>query len=665
MPSLSQKIYDLAIHPLTRRWVRAILPYRVWIIIFLHLALFALSYATSYFMLYTIIETDPVTLFKHTILLLLLVRFIVFGYYDLYRNLWAFVSFADLLNIMRATAISSLFFSLAGIFNESFRVPERMALLDLFCCIMLVGGIRFMVRNFRESVMEKHIKQEREYILLIGPIERVHPVLKEIQGHPFSRYRLLGVLDPFQRSGGMITRINDIPIFSIDYIRQHVERFDRLDSAVFCWPNSSRHQMDQVVDELKGLRVPFKTLPAVEDILSGKISIKDIRDVEINDLLERPPIKITMDQITAVVKDKVVMVTGGGGSIGSELCRQLAAIKPRLLVVVERSEDNIYKLMLEMNRTFPDLPLHASISSVNDYAGLVALIKETRVNIIFHAAAYKHVPLMELAPIESAYNNILGTYNVSRAAMEGGVERFVMISTDKAVNPTNVMGATKRIAEMIVQGSNSSNLTRFMVVRFGNVLGSAGSVIPIFNRQIAQGGPVTVTHPDIERFFMTIPEAVQLVLEAGSMGKGGEIFVLDMGKPVKILHLAEKLISLSGKRPYEDIDIVFSGIRPGEKMYEELFDVGEERIPTVHPQILMALCGEVDCGRVEKQVEAISKWVRERNRDALLKTFQEMVPNYEIDPNNNPPVAKARARKQGAETPPAIGCQPILASGKG
>lgn len=502
---------------------------------------------------------------------------------------------------------------------------------------MLVGGIRFIVRNFRETFLEKRATQKREHILLVGPLERVHSVVKEMQGDPFARFRPMGVVDPLQRSGGALTRVSDIPIYSIDYISCHVERFDKLDSAVFCWPNAAQRQLDQVVDDLKALRVPFKTLPAFDDILSGKISIKDIRDVKIDDLLERPPIRISMDQIERAVRGKVVMITGGGGSIGSELCRQLAAIGPRLLVVVERSEDNLYKLMLELKKNFPDLPLHASISSVNDYAGLVALIKETRVNIIFHAAAYKHVPLMEIAPIESAYNNILGTYNVSRAALEGGVDRFVMISTDKAVSPTNVMGATKRIAEMIVQGSNSCHLTHFMVVRFGNVLGSAGSVIPIFNRQISQGGPVTVTHPDIERFFMTIPEAVQLVLEAVCMGKGGEIFVLDMGKPVKILHLAEKLISLSGKRPYEDIDIVFTGIRPGEKMYEELFNIEEKRMRTVHPQILTALSGVVDCDDVERQVATIAKWVRQRNCDALLATFREMVPNYEIDPNNNQP----------------------------
>jgi FlaA1/EpsC-like NDP-sugar epimerase len=634
MISLSEKIFRLVNHQRTRQWVDAILPYRLWLIIGLHAVLFALSYAFSFAMLHERIESSPAALFMRTIGLLIALRFIVFAYYDLYRNLWAFVSLADLVNIMRATAISSLLFSLIGMLYEPVRVTQKMALLDMFGCIMLVGGIRFLVRNFRENILEETSTQDREHVLLVGPVERVQSVAKEMQGDPYARFKPRGVIDPHQGNGNALTRVCDLPVFSIDHVMRHTGQFNHLDSAVFCWPNATRRQMDRVVDGLKSLGVPFKTLPAVDDILSGRISIKDIRDVEIHDLLERPPIQINMEQIQRSIHNRVVMVTGGGGSIGSELCRQLAAIKPLLLVVVERAEENLYNLMIELKKDFPDLPLHASISSVNDYPGLVALIKETKVDIIFHAAAYKHVPLMEIAPIESAYNNILGTYNVSRAALAGGVKRFVMISTDKAVNPTNVMGATKRIAEMIVQSSNGCNRTRFMVVRFGNVLGSAGSVIPIFNKQISQGGPVTVTDPEIERFFMTIPEAVQLVLEAGCMGQGGEIFILDMGEPVKILHLAEKLISLSGKRPYDDIDIVFTGIRAGEKMYEELFNVGEDRKATVHPQIMTALSSPVDGEYMGKQIDIISRCVRKRDRETLLATFLEIVPNYEIDPNN-------------------------------
>ena len=321
-------------------------------------------------------------------------------------------------------------------------------------------------------------------------------------------------------------------------------------------------------------------------------------------------------------------MTGGGGSIGSELCRQVAGFGPELLVVIERSENNLYDLQLELKKNFPDVPLYAPISTINNYMALFALMTEMKVDTVFHAAAYKHVPLMEAASIECAHNNILGTYNLAQASLDAGVKRFVMISTDKAVNPTNVMGVNKRIAEMVVQSYNGYKQTKFMTVRFGNVLGSAGSVTPLFRKQIAEGGPVTVTHPEIERFFMTIPEAVQLILQAGSMGDGGEIFVLEMGKPVKVLHLAEKLITLSGKRPYQDIEIIFTGLRPGEKMYEELLNHGEKLITTTHDQIMAARSQPFAVKFIKTQVEEIQRLVRYRDDKALREKFKELVPEY-------------------------------------
>jgi FlaA1/EpsC-like NDP-sugar epimerase len=335
-----------------------------------------------------------------------------------------------------------------------------------------------------------------------------------------------------------------------------------------------------------------------------------------------------MDRIREYLKGKTVQVTGGAGSIGSELCRQIARFEPGCLVLVERSENSLYDFERELKEILPDVPLHAAISSINDGPGILALMKDLKVDVVFHAAAYKHVPLMELAPVESAYNNILGTYNVAHASVMAGVKRFVMISTDKAVNPANVMGVTKRIAEMVIQSYNGAVKTRFMVVRFGNVLGSAGSVIPIFKKQIQDGKAVTVTHPNIERFFMTIPEAVQLVLQAGCMGRGGEIFVLDMGSPMKIVALAEKLITLSGKRPYEDIDILFTGLRPGEKMFEELLNTCEKNIETSHPQIMVAVSEPVDRSFVEQALSEIKGMVAQHDREGLLRKFKELVPGY-------------------------------------
>jgi FlaA1/EpsC-like NDP-sugar epimerase len=425
--------------------------------------------------------------------------------------------------------------------------------------------------------------------------------------------------------------VSDLPVYSLDAALIRKERFHGLREVVVFWPEARRKELDTVVEALKPLQIPFRTLPHTDDILSGRINISDIRDVEIDDLLERPPVKTAMRQIREYLGDKTVLVTGGAGSIGSELCRQIAPFGPKLLVIVERSENTLYEFQLEMKRRFPSLPLYASISSINDFAGLASLMKGMKVDVVFHAAAYKHVPLMELASVESAYNNILGTYNVAQASILAGVRRFVMISTDKAVNPTNIMGVTKRIAEMVVQVHNGHLDTRFMVVRFGNVLGSAGSVIPIFKSQIARGGPVTVTHPEIERYFMTIPEAVQLILQAGCMGKGGEIYVLDMGKPVKILRLAEKLIALSGKRPHEDIEIAFTGLRPGEKMSEELFNQGEESLRTIHSQIWMAISRPPDRDSMVAAIEEIRNLVLRRDEKGLRRKFKELVPGYQSD----------------------------------
>jgi FlaA1/EpsC-like NDP-sugar epimerase len=401
-----------------------------------------------------------------------------------------------------------------------------------------------------------------------------------------------------------------------------------LHSIVLCWPDATRKQISEIVEALSIFQVPFKKLPVIEDILSERVSINEIREVGIEDLLERPPVETDMEEISQYLRGKTILITGGGGSIGSEICRQVVGFDPEKLIVVERSENSLYNLQIEFKKKYGEIPFGGVISTINDAPGMEKLMQEEGVDVVFHAAAYKHVPLMEDAPIESAYNNVLGTCNVAKAAIAAGVERFVMISTDKAVNPSNIMGATKRVAEMIVQGLNSESTTHFMTVRFGNVLGSAGSVIPIFKKQILDGGPVTVTHPDIERFFMTIPEAVQLVLQAGCMGRGGEIFVLDMGKPVKILKLAEKLITLSGKTPYEDIEIAFTGLRPGEKMYEELFNSGESHIPTSHPRIRAAVSEAVRRIRILQSVDRIQQIIARKDEAAMNLILKELVPGY-------------------------------------
>ncbi len=558
------------------------------------------------------------------------IRLMVYEFYDLFQGHWRYVSFEDLVNIIRATTISSLIFYGFGMIWGRGCISDRHYFLELILCTVLVGGVRFAVRNIRENLIQTRPLDTIKHIALVGPLNKVQPLLKEFISDSDSLYYPIAILDP-ELNYNVATRISDVPLYSIKQVVDKPKRLRGAKAIVFCWPEAARKAVDQVVEELTPLQIPFKTVPHVTDILSGKVSISEIREVGIEDLLERPPVTIDMNEIRFFLEGKVVLVTGGGGSIGSELCRQIAGYAPGKLVVVERSENSLYDLQLELARNYPALKLHSVISTINDGPGIRHLIEQQGVDIIFHAAAYKHVPLMEAAPIESAYNNILGTYHLVRAAAAAKVQRFVMISTDKAVNPTNVMGVTKRIAEMVVQAFNQNAATQFMTVRFGNVLGSAGSVIPIFKKQILQGGPVTVTHPDIERFFMTIPEAVQLVLQTGCLGNGGEIFVLDMGRPVKIAKLAEKLITLSGKRPREDVDIQYTGLRPGEKMYEELFNTGEELTQTTHPRIKAAKSDDMNHGKIQDTVHHIERFVHERNEKALLALFYELVPGYRCD----------------------------------
>lgn len=421
----------------------------------------------------------------------------------------------------------------------------------------------------------------------------------------------------------------DVPVLSVQHLLLQRIKMGAIESVIVCWPGGTRRQIAGVIEQLQSLKAKFKIIPYFGDIIDGKVSVSNIRPIEIEDLLEREPVRIDQIEIGNYIRGKAVMVTGGAGSIGSEICRQVAVSGVGLLLILDRSENSLYDFEREMAGRFPDVPVVAVIGSINDAEGLIKLMREHGIDVVFHAAAYKHVPLMEKAPIESAYNNIIGTYNAACAAIEAGVQRFVMISSDKAVNPTNVMGVTKRIAEMVVQGLNNKNGTRFMTVRFGNVLGSAGSVIPIFKAQIERGEPLTVTHPDIERFFMTIPEAVQLVLQACTQANGGEIFVLDMGKPVKILQLAEKLITLSGMRPYEDIEIKFTGLRPGEKMYEELFNLAEKLLPTPHERIKSAQSQPVDHLFMEKQVAEIKTLITRKNARALNEKLLVLVPSYQ------------------------------------
>ncbi len=606
-----------------------LVPYRTWVVIGIHVFLFTGSYLAGVLLAFGSIDrTACIETLPYTLLPLILIKLLVFAYYDLFQGMWRYVSFEDLMNIVRAGMISTILYFIAGAVWPRVAVAEQVYVIDFTLTIAFAGGVRMVVRNIRENFIQTHGVGELRNVVLVGPVRTILPLLKEMLGNPDSDFRPVAILDPEKTDHFGSARVSDVPVYPLGAAFYKSKRFKKIHSIVLCWPEASRAQVDGIVEQLKDLNAPFNKLPHVEDLLSGKVQIKDIREVEIQDLLERPPVHTDMVKIGSYLRDKVVLVSGGGGSIGSELCNQIASYRPRRLVVVERSENNLYHLQSELLGRFPGLDLVAPISTINNRSGLDAIMLQNQVEVVFHAAAYKHVPLMEAAVTEAAYNNIVGTYNLARSALTAGVKRFVMVSTDKAVNPTNIMGVTKRVAEMIVQSLNSAGRTKFVTVRFGNVLGSAGSVIPIFKEQLMSGKPLTVTDPDIERFFMTIPEAVQLVLQAGCLGQGGEIYVLDMGRPVKILKLAEKLITLAGKRPYKDVDIEITGLRAGEKMYEELFTEAECLIATEHPRIRVAQSEKVESGYLEPKIANIMELIHQHDEGGLIRNFMELAPGF-------------------------------------
>jgi FlaA1/EpsC-like NDP-sugar epimerase len=622
-------IENLTYSRVVRRIVRVVLPFRFLINIIVHAAVFSMSYFYSLLLFNNLVfDRYMFEMFAVTLWPLLIIRLVVFHHYSLFSGMWRFVSFEDLINIIRAVVFSTcLLYGLCLIWDRIL-MGDEVYLLDMTFCIVFTSGIRLLVRNFRETHLCGDVGHIRKKILLLGPTNKVQSILKDILGDPKTSYAPVAIIDPDESGHSVGRRICDIPIFGIAHVVKIKKKLGPMDSVIICWPGVGRRQLDHIIEQLQPLKSTFQIIPHLDEIIDGRVSIKNIRHVEIDDLLDRDPIQIDLEEISAYIKGKSVMVTGGAGSIGSEICRQVAGFDPLVLYILDRSENSLCDFEREITTRFPKLDIVAVVSSINDAVGLKSAMLEHRIDVVFHAAAYKHVPLMEKTPIESAYNNIIGTCNAAHAAIEAGVKRFVMISTDKAVNPTNVMGVTKRIAEMNVQSLHRKEGTRFMTVRFGNVLGSAGSVVPIFKSQIERGEPLTVTHPEIERFFMTIPEAVQLVLQAGCIAEGGEIFVLDMGRPVKILKLAEKLITLSGLRPYEDIDINFTGLRPGEKMYEELFCDSETLLPTRHPQIRTAQCQLVGRALMAEQMEEMKEIITRKDVRALYGKFVDLVPGY-------------------------------------
>lgn len=558
----------------------------------------------------------------------LTVTILLFILFKLYRSVWRFASANEFLNVIGACS-GSILIQLVIMALMKMRMPVSYYMMKYILLILGVGSLRFSYRILR-MLQEKRTglrKDSRKNTMVVGAGEAGAMIIKEFQNSRYLDQKVCCVIDDNEAKQGKYLR--GVKIMGgrgdIRFLAHELQ----IDEIVIALPSAPQSQVKEILQICQETGCELRVLPGLYQMINGEISVSKLRRVEIEDLLGREPIKLQVESVMGYVAGKTILVTGGGGSIGSELCRQIAAHKPKKLVIVDIYENNAYDIQQELKYKYPDLDLVVLIASVRNTHRMDTIFEDYKPDIVYHAAAHKHVPLMEDSPNEAIKNNVFGTYKTAQAADKHGVQRFVLISTDKAVNPTNIMGASKRICEMIIQMMNHRSKTDFVVVRFGNVLGSNGSVIPLFKKQIEQGGPVTVTHPEIIRYFMTIPEAVSLVLQAGALAKGGEIFVLDMGEPVKILDLAKNLIRLSGYKPFEDIAIEFTGLRPGEKLYEELLMSEEGLQETENKLIHIGRPIEFDEEEFLKELEELREIANEDSAKIRQKV-QKIVPTYVI-----------------------------------
>ncbi len=593
----------------------------------------------------------------------LAVKLPVFGLFKQYRGWWRYVSISDLLGILRAALTSTLilvtvwfivFLQISpirrGLPPGITAVSQGVFMADLFGTILLPAGLRMITRLYHEEFRTTEGRRLKR-LLIVGAGNAGEALLREIHRMPIAEYDVAGFIDDNPVKQG--TDIHGIPVLGTVQQMAKLCESRRIDEIAIAMPSATRQQLRRVIQVCEGTKIRFRTVPSITDIASGRLRVSEIRDVDINDLLGREAVRLDLDLIESFARDKTILVTGAGGSIGSEMCRQICQFHPRLLLLVEQAENPLFYVERELRRQFRDVPVVPLVCNITDEGRVRALFEQYRPEVVIHAAAHKHVPLMELNPCEAIRNNVLGTQTVADAADACRAMNFVMISTDKAVNPTSVMGSSKRIAEMYIQDLGRTSRTQFVTVRFGNVLGSEGSVVPLFKKQIAEGGPVTVTHPEMKRYFMTIPEASQLVLQAASMGRGGEIFVLDMGEPVKIVDLAKELITLSGFRPGEDIEIVFTGPRPGEKLFEELRIEGEDMQRTGHPKISIWKNIPLDRARLRAGVVQLLEIAARQDPNEVACKIKELVPEYLVGGNGEPlPEAPGGVPRAAAPWPP-------------
>ena len=574
----------------------------------------------------------------------LIIKVVSFYFFDLYSGMWRYTSIADLFNIIKASSLSTLLIVSFILFRTKFQGFSRSVFIIDWCfTILFISGYRLFIRLYFEYSSGDRInimsmwkalglfnrkRADGKRLLIIGAGNCGEKIYREIHDNDRLQYRVVGFLDDNSAKFGK--KIHGVPVLGcIRDIKKIISK-TMADEALIAIPSTNSQKMRDIVAKCKESGIRFKIIPSMGELINGKATVNDIREVDYSDLLGREVIKLDEEKIGAYLRGQCVLVSGAGGSIGSELCRQICRFRPKSLILYERAESPLYEIELELKQNFRDIKIVTLLADVQDTKQLEKTFEFYKPQTVFHAAAYKHVPLLELQPWKAIDNNIKGTANIVEVANKYNVERFVFVSTDKAVRPANIMGASKRVAEMLIQNQNGCGLshTRFMIVRFGNVVGSIGSVVPLFKKQIIKGGPVTVTHPEMTRYFMTIPEAGQLILQAGSMGNGGEIFLLDMGTSIKIDDMARDLIRLYGFEPDVDIKIEYVGLRPGEKLYEELIIEGEGIVPTTHDKIMALKGTECDVYLLNGKIDELTKIAEDQKADKIKAKLQEIVPEY-------------------------------------
>lgn len=564
--------------------------------------------------------------FFSSLLIVLPIQAAAFFLFGLYKGVWRFASLPDIFRIIKAVGMGAVIATVAlFIFSRADGIPRSVPVIYALALVMLLGGPRLIYRWLKD----RHIYLSTgKRVLIVGAGKAGEMLVRDILRDPLKPYQPVAFVDDNPRCIG--SEIHGLPILGrCDRIPEIVNEYG-IAIIMLAIPSAKSSEIQRIVSYCEKSKASFRSVPQLPDLVSGKVSINSLREVSIEDLLGRDPVTLDWPAIESRLSKRRILITGGGGSIGSELCRQIAKITPSELIILDSSEFNLYTIEMEIEKHFPGIRLRCYLGDVTDSSYVTYVFEQTRPQIVFHAAAYKHVPMLEPQIRQAMRNNVLGTKVVAEVADKSGCEEFVMVSTDKAVNPANIMGASKRAAEIFCQNLNARSQTKYITVRFGNVLGSAGSVIPLFRKQIACGGPVTVTDSRMERFFMTIPEATQLIMQTVVLGKGGEIFVLDMGGSVKISYLAEQMIRLSGMEPGVDIEITYTGLRPGEKLFEELFHEKEHLEGTAHEKVLLAQHREVDWIWLNRVLDNISEACVKMDQDRLLAALSELVPEYGV-----------------------------------